>query len=218
MLAQSCANLAVVVYKRGRHHDAEQLHREAAAIYRGLVVQFPGVPDYQNELGDALHNVAMVLLDRKELSGARPLMEETLVLRRAALLRNPRDAARRRSVARSEVNLADALVGLGDHRAAAATAQRISREFPDHDDDVFLAASFLARCVPLAGGDASLPDPVRSKLGREYGEQAVALLRRTLQRGFVKAEQLRREESFAPLRPRADFQELLGQGGSLSKP
>src|SRR5262249_44974835 len=77
--------------------------------------------------------------------------------------------------------------------------------------DTYRAACFLARCVPLAEKDRQLDEAQRKKLVHQYGDRAMKLLRQAVQNGFQDVQQLKTATVLAPLRPRADFQQLVSE-------
>jgi hypothetical protein len=72
-----------------------------------------------------------------------------------------------------------------------------------------MAARLLARCMPVAAEDTTLPVEERGALSKSYGDQAMKFLREALKKGFADAAALRAEADLAPLRARPDFQQLL---------
>jgi hypothetical protein len=66
--------------------------------------------------------------------------------------------------------------------------------------------------VPLAQQDQTLPEEKREVLAKTYGDQAMAMLRQGLLHGpGPGAGQLKEDPYLAPLRPRADFQNLVAE-------
>src|SRR5262249_52165910 len=106
--------------------------------------------------------------------------------------------------------LAEALVRLRDHAAAARAAAEMPRPSPPDESADRFAAGILARCIPLAEQDATLAVEIRAELARVYGDQAMALLRQGVRRGPGPGlDRLKADPNLAPLRPRADFQKLV---------
>jgi hypothetical protein len=73
----------------------------------------------------------------------------------------------------------------------------------------YLQACLLAQCCSLAAEfPGAFPDEERADLAGS-GDRAMAALRRAIDAGFRMATLVRREEDFAPLRSRPEFQALL---------
>lgn len=96
----------------------------------------------------------------------------------------------------------------GDHAAAADVAARLAQTVTA-SVDVYNAASYLARCVPLAEQDGQLSDDRRRELSQDYAARAVATLRQAVQGGYRNIANLKKDKDLAPLRSRDDFKKLL---------
>ena len=105
--------------------------------------------------------------------------------------------------------MTETLIALGDHAAASASALQLAEAAVQPANDVYQAAGFLARCVPLADQDRQLPDAERQEVSRSYADRAVATLRQAVQHGFKDVALLKTDEAWQPLRQRPDFQKLL---------
>jgi hypothetical protein len=113
--------------------------------------------------------------------------------------------------------LANVLVVLKEHQQASKAAADMA-DLADLPGDYPSAAWMLAECVALAEGDVRLPVEKRTESAQAYGRQAVELLRRGAGQGGVDAGGLRADKRFAPLRSRADFNELLRDPDGKAKP
>jgi hypothetical protein len=168
------------------------------------------VPAYHSELGNDRAHLARLLRDQGRLADARREAEHAVGHQRAALKLFPEHPRFKHSYANNFAILAETLVRLRDHGAAARAAAELPRYFPTHEPAYRQAAGYLARCVPLAERDQTLPVPAREELARSYGDQAMALLRQgLLHEPNPRAERLKTDPRLAPLRPRADFQKLV---------
>jgi hypothetical protein len=172
------------------------------------------LPDHQSELACALNTLAVLIRDRSnrdrsELLQAHNLLNEAIRHQLAALKINPKNPKYLTAMCLHCQNQADILVRAGEHEKAAAVIVELPRAFRDGWRVSYLAAGLLSRCVPLAEKDGGLPEAKRKELARKYGRQAVEVLRTAVQQGFKRYPSLEADPAFAPLRPRADFQELL---------
>src|SRR5262249_19794039 len=102
---------------------------------------------------------------------------------------------------------------LGNHTEVARLARRAASQLPDQFHPFSWAAS-LARCVPLAAGDATLPEGRRRELANAYSAEAVRLLRAAVEKDDKVLRKLADDRDFDPLRDRADFQKLLAGPGA----
>jgi hypothetical protein len=191
-----------------RPGEAEQAVRHAVDLYQGLVDEFPQVPAHWSELGNASAFLAKLLGEQGRLADARREAERAVRNQLAALKLLPGHPKFKKSLGSGYVILAETLVRLGDHGAAAKAAVELPQYSPTEGSWNYHAAAFLARCIPLAEQDPALPPEQRAARARAYGDQAMALLRQGLGRN-LDSEQLKADPNLASLRPRADFQNLL---------
>jgi tetratricopeptide (TPR) repeat protein len=218
-LAHSHFNLALLLQQMGRSREAEQADREALGLQQRLVDECPAVPQQTSDLGYMSCHLAEVLLDQGRLAEARQCAEQGVEHQRAALKLLPGQPDFGRRLGRQCHVLAETLVRLGDHAAAAELAGELPRHLPPAEAVYRSVAGLLARCVPLAEQDRALPAEKRVALAEAYGAQAVALLRQGLRHGpGPGAERLKADPALAPLRPRADFQQLIREVEESTRP
>ena len=99
---------------------------------------------------------------------------------------------------------------------AAAAALKRRRYWPDDPQQLFAAGCDLARCVPLVGqGQDRLTADQEAERTR-YADEALAALKQAVQRGFKDAKNLQKTDALAPLRGRADYQDLVKRLGGTS--
>jgi serine/threonine-protein kinase len=208
-LADSHTSLGVLLRVTGRPQAAEESCRAALALCERLAQEHSAVPDNRNALAGAMVNLAQLLRDRQDLGGARRVLEQAQDHHQAALRANPNNPTYRLFYRNNRWVLADTLVGLGDHAAAAEAAAQWAQAAVDPAGDEYNAACFLARCVPLAEKDATLPEARRQELAHSYADRAVDTLRQAVKNGFKDAAHLKKDPDLDPLRQRADFQQLL---------
>ena len=128
----------------------------------------------------------------------RSLIEQGVAQTRAALEPNPQHPDYRKELRNEYQDLAWTLVQLGDHAAAVQAARDLAGVFPGRAQDSYYAACFVARCVPLAGGDRDA--------ARRYVEQAVALLRKAADTASPGLKRLPDEQQvFQPLAAHPEF-------------
>jgi serine/threonine-protein kinase len=209
-LALNHHNLAVLWDRTKQVAKAEQAYRRALDLQRALVKEHSQVPGYQSELGNTYSRLAELLLQQGQLTEARRQGEQAVQHQQAALKLRPGQPAFGRALGHHYRILAETLLRLGDHAAAAAAAAQLPRYLSAVDRIYPYTAGLLARCVPLAQRDSTLPVEKRETLAKTYGDQAMDLLRRGIRHGpRPRADQLKATLSFASLRTRADFQKLV---------
>src|SRR5262249_2643707 len=94
---------------------------------------------------------------------------------------------------------------------AARLAPELPRLFPDGWAEYHRAAGYLVRCGFVAAKDDKLPGSERLTLSTSYADQAVALLRQAVEKGYRNADELEKTPVFRPLLRHDDFQRLLAE-------
>jgi serine/threonine protein kinase/tetratricopeptide (TPR) repeat protein len=208
-LAAGYHNLGVVLANTGRPQDAEAAHGKALVISQKLADDFPSVPDYASTLAATMGSLATLNNDAKNYAAARKLLERARPYNRRALTANPKNPIYLSSFSFNRGAMCAALVGLGEHTAAAAEAQELARVGFDPAEDCYNAACYMSRCVPLAGKDASLLQAERKELARRYSDRAMDFLRQAVKAGWKDARHIRKDTDLDPLRGREDFRKLV---------
>jgi hypothetical protein len=105
-------------------------------------------------------------------------------------------------------NLVEVLRALGRPAEAAACLERNKLWSEDPDELSKLAGEF-ALCIPLVGKGKTEFTAAEQAERRQYGDQALKVIRQAITHGFKDVEQLKKAPTLDPLRSREDFQELL---------
>jgi serine/threonine protein kinase/tetratricopeptide (TPR) repeat protein len=209
-LANTHYNLAQVLEQMQQPREAEQAYRTAGDLQRQLVDEFPRVHAYHSELADTVSLLARLQIQQGRFAEARQNSEQAVRHQLAALQLYPGQRAFARSLGSRYEALAETLVLLGEHAAAAQATAELPVCFPANASKFRRAAGLLARCVPLAQQDQTVPMEKRDSLAKTYGDQAMLLLKKGLQQkpGY-DAELLKKDTDLASIRSRPDFQELV---------
>jgi hypothetical protein len=112
-------------------------------------------------------------------------------------------------LAQAYLGQADAELELNRHADAALAIAELANLLPPQSADWPRLAGTLARAVDAAASDEVLPPAKRQDLARRYGDQAIDLLRKAIRAGYKDVEALQQSITFAPLRNRPDFQQLV---------
>src|SRR5262249_54903297 len=147
--------------------------------------------------------------DQKQFQKARELLERAVESQRAALKRDPKNATYRTYLRNHYANLAGVLAELRLHAETARAAAELPLVFPEGPAEYVRAAQFLSLCVRAAERDEALSPERRQDLMRNYGDQAVGLLREGVARGYTNAAALKNLPVLEPIRSREDFKKLL---------
>ncbi len=75
----------------------------------------------------------------------------------------------------------------------------------------YQAARMLAQCVPVVEKDDKLAAANRQAEMAFYAEQAMAMLREAVAKGYRDADHMQTDTDLKPLRARADFKTVLAE-------
>jgi serine/threonine protein kinase len=210
-LAGGHNNLGHLLRDTGRMKEADAAYTEALAIQKQLVADFPKVLDYRNGLAGTLFNLANAANVRRDFAAARRLLDEAFPYHREVLQANPRNSEYRSYYRNSLVVLAQSCAGLGDRPAAlAATTKRHDLGW-DPAVDAYEAAGMLAHCVPIVEKNDKLDATKRHAEKQFYADQAIAILRDAVAKGYRDIEHMKKDKTLDALRQREDFKNLLAE-------
>jgi peroxiredoxin len=197
--------LADLFEEQRQPKEAEALYRKALAEQEQLVKEHAGEATYSRALLDTAGSLAL-LLEATKPDEAQQLLERIAHAHWEELKSNPRALDR---VINSGYDLAAHLQHRGKHADMARLAADITREFSTSFELHYHAACYVARAVPALDVDRSLSSVERQQLAGKYCRQAVELLRRAVQVGWKDREHMFLDADMDPLRPRAEFRELI---------
>ena len=178
---------------------AESATREAIEQLNMLAAGRPGVPDYAKvHLGRAYLQLAKRLDFNDKRQEARRAAEQAIHFHEAALELSPGNRQYQRSLWDDYLLFSLILLKLPDQtERVTQAALELPRLRPLDPDSYLNAAYFLARCATASKDQ-----------GRDYGGQAVQLLKKGVEKGlFGDAKQLN-SRKLDLLKDRDDFKEL----------
>jgi tetratricopeptide (TPR) repeat protein len=187
-----------------RPAEAEEAFREAIAVLRAA-----DRADLKPRLASSLDNLAWTLLAQRKEEGIEELIKESLTLFRSL----PSEHRARHADA-----LATAFRYAHDRNqpAAAAGYVRERRRLVDKDPAALVdVARCFMQCAALVEKPGASPNEGDVK---EYADEALEALRQAVKRGYRNAAELKSEATFAPLRDRTEFQELIHELDATEPP
>jgi hypothetical protein len=154
-------------------------------------------------------NLANVCNERENYAAAKDYLEQALPHHRAALKINPRHPDYRVAYRNTLRTLASTKARLNDLAGALLAAQSIQSLSWDSPTDAYHAARSVAQCIPIAEKNEKLDDVQRQQAAKFYADQAMAMLRDAVAKGWKNVAQTKRDTDLDGLRQRDDFQQLL---------
>jgi hypothetical protein len=213
-MARSHNNLGVLLADTGRLKEAEGAYADALAIQKALAADFPQVPDYRNDLAGTLVNRALLAYRLRDFGAARRELAEALPHHHAALQASPRDPTCRQFYQNNLLTLIASCAGLQDQAAAVRAAETLRDLGWNPAGNAYDAACGLARCIPLVEKDPQADAGRRKQQAQFYGDQALAMLRTAVTKGYRDVAHIKKDKDLNPLRQRDDFQKLVAELGN----
>ena len=208
-LAMTLNNLGILYKDSHRPELADAQYREALDVHQRLVKDFPEVVSYKNELAGAMVNLARIYIARQEPQQAKQLLVDAEPFHRVCLASNPNDPIYKRFYRLNRWRLAESCLGLKDHQSASAAIDQFLASAMELPRDEITCAGLWSQCIELAEQDEQLPEADRKQLAASYGNKAIDALRHAIDRDPKQRQVIQQDATFAPLRPREDFQGLL---------
>jgi tetratricopeptide (TPR) repeat protein len=208
-LASGYNDLGEVLRDLNRPNEAESAWRDALEIWQQLVAESPGVPEYRCRLAVSLIHLARLHNQRGEFEAGAALLDRAGPHLQDALKARPTYLELRESYRDFLVALAAGRRGLADHAGLATAADELARLAYEPAKDTYAAAGMLARCAALAREGPGLDEAKRKELALGYADRSLALLRRSVERGFKDAAHMKADPDLEPLRERPEFTKLL---------
>ena len=81
----------------------------------------------------------------------------------------------------------------------------------DPANDAYGAACMLAQCMPIVEKDDKLAAPRRQAEMALYADQAMAMLRDAVAKGYKDADRMQTDKDLDPLRAREDFKTVVAE-------
>jgi|GEM_PF-3231440 len=206
-LARGYSQLGAFFMQAGRFAEAEAAYRDALALDQKL----PDVYAYRNEMAVTMCDLALVLGARKQLQGARALLEKALPYHQAAVTAQPFDRIYHGDRRRTQRALGETLLLLADYAEAAKAAAHLVHDPYASSRDHYQIACLIGRCMALAGKDSKLPQAKRTEVVSLYCSDALWALRDAIREGYRDVAQLEKDPDLDPLRARDDFKSLVAE-------
>jgi serine/threonine protein kinase len=188
--------------------EALASYGQALAIRARLAKENPPLPDDQSGLGATLNNMAVVEMDRRAWSAARPWLVEAIVHQDAALKASPRHATYRQYLRNHLMNLARVERELRHPAESAQAARRWAALMAGEPTELYDAACALALGARMIEGKGQRAEGEGQ--GDDLADEAMAVLERAVVAGWGDAAWTARDPDLVVLHERGDFRRLLG--------
>src|SRR5262249_19810026 len=157
-------------------------------------------------------NLALLANQQRDFAAARRRLDEALPYHQAALQANPRHPTYRQFYRNNLRALTASRAAAGDRSAAVAATRQMRGLGWGPPAVTSAAARALGRCASIVEKDEKLDTAKRLLEAAKrlvevkfYGDEAMAMLRDAIRKGYKDVERMKEDKNLAPLRGRDDF-------------
>lgn len=198
-----------LLHEKSRPADALANRQKARAIAEKLVRASPANMDDRSNLGAALNNEGVLLAANGRMHEALTVYQQAIVHQQLAYDRAPEVKQYRQFLSNHLFGFSSVSRRLGQPDAAAAAALQRRQLWPGNPTELVRVAAEIAMCIPLLAKGQTERSPEEQAERSRYADQAMDALRQSIAAGYTDFSRLQKAPEFAPLRARADFQQLL---------
>jgi serine/threonine-protein kinase len=217
-LSETYNSLGLASQSLRRHEQARDWFRKARAGFQQLVDKYPDDAKFRSDLGRTILNEGITLAETGKPQEAIALYQWALPIQRQAMEQKPGRFRFRELVSKTYGKLAEAYRALNHPAEAAAATLERSRLWTLYPNQLVETAGDLALCIPLVGKDKPQLTEDEETARRRLADQAMEMLRQAAQLGYRDWGKVKDNASFAPLRDRDEFQQLVAPAGERPPP
>lgn len=210
-LANTWNSIGFVDSQRGMTDETLTAWNQAALLLEGLISEYSTVTTYQGDLGMVCGNLGLTYFAQSQFQEARTQFARSVERLRLVASANPSVVFYSELLRDNTRNLAETLVVLKDHAAAADMALALANFASANSADKYATACFLARCISLVEQDKTLSTQGRQAVSQSYATESLASLKTAFEGGFKDLPQFQRDRDtiFQAFATREDFQNLV---------
>jgi serine/threonine-protein kinase len=213
--ARLAGDLALLYQDRGLLDQAKAAYEKPLQIFAKLSSEHPSVPAYQHGLARTYGNFGLLYGSLGQAAQSVLAFEKAVSLFTRLAQLHPEVPEFGAEMLSARVDLAKSRARLGEYIQAASDAKELGGKEGLSGAVLYDVARVYCLAVGAVLQDTKLASAQREKLAAEYALGAVEMLGRSRTAGFLKErgkiEELKNDKDFACLRPRKDFQKLLGK-------
>jgi tetratricopeptide (TPR) repeat protein len=209
LLAESYYHIGAESGALNRRREEAEAFGRARPLQEALVREEPNNLEYRADLGRTLNNLGFNLMVRGQLGQARAVVQQAVANSRFLLERGP-EVRSSRSLLTTHYNLLAEIERRAGLPAAGRDAVRERRKLaPEDAGNLYGCAVELVFCAEAVGQGKPARTAAEQAEYEAYLDEALQTLRQAVTHGFRDLRKLHTDKYLAPLRPRADFRELL---------
>jgi serine/threonine-protein kinase len=202
LLASAHFNRALVLERQGKTPDSLAASQRCAELRRALVKEQPQHAGHHSELGLTLGNQGAVLWNSKKHKEALALFRESVEQHRASYDLAPQVVYYRLFLNGALATLAKVAVDMGHPEETIAAARERQKLWAKDPGQLYACAADMALAAK------TWPKSAPPEIGHP-ADLALSALREAIAAGFRDGARLRKDNAFASLQGREEFEEIL---------
>jgi tetratricopeptide (TPR) repeat protein len=216
--ATTSRRLAIALRGTDQYAEALRADEQTRVVWEKLVSKAPDNLGYRSELGATWNGIAIALNKLGRHEEALGAYQKAVQSQRMAHDKAPQVSQYREYLGFHYAKMADVQLYLGRHADAAATVRQYQELWPRDANKLHEAARALARCSALVGKVKTDLTAEEQTQRRRYADEALAALRQAIAHGYKNLTELKEGQDLAPLRSREEFQKLLAELETKTRP
>jgi tetratricopeptide (TPR) repeat protein len=187
--------------------EAEEAYRRALRRFEKLAADYPATAFYRQEHAYTYWQLAWLAKETGRVQEVETAFRQALPILEKLVIDFPDNAEFRWRLSANVAELAENLLRQGKHAEAAKVAEKMAGALAKDANGYPSAALVLARCMALAGKDATLSETDRQVAAQGYADRARELLQEAARRGpdTPAARELREALRRPPDDPQAHY-------------
>jgi eukaryotic-like serine/threonine-protein kinase len=202
-LIDAYSNQAYLMKHLNRTGEEEAAWAQAAKLQIKRATDFPDRPDAAADAARTQYTLAAMRIEKPPIALAA--LRDAYDWQSRAVKLAPQRTDLVANLGMYGSSLVEALTNLGDHAAAAKTAERVVGELPQNWAGLPKIAGFLSQGLRTAREDQKLSDAEREQAVKQYGAIALSVIRRAVAGGYKDSAALQAMPELAPLRDSPEF-------------
>ena len=209
--AMAAYNLSFDYLEMGQTTKGRAALKQTRELCAKLLLIYPDKAELHHWLASSCTRLALL---GEQPEQAVILLQEAIEQQRQACLKEPKSAEYRLALAEQLLELAAVQRSRNRLSEAVAAALEAGQRYHDRPAELYQVAVELARSMNRVGEGRVVLAPEQQAQRERYARHLLQTLKAAVDAGYRDADVLRKEPTFAWLRDRDDFRQLLASAGA----